>query len=90
MKESEQIKALLNSQEGEISNLAQLFIELSAATQKVVELEAELALEREKCDWLAARCEVFDSWPPCMYRDKETWLDLAEEAARKELGEIQE
>ena len=53
MKESDRIKALLNSQEGEIGSRAQLFIELSAATQKIAELEAELELERRKSAWLA-------------------------------------
>lgn len=81
MKESEQIKALLNSQEGEISNRAKLFIELSAATQKIAELEAELELERKKSLWLARKCAVFDCWmsrPATPWTDRQ-WLAWAEE-----------
>lgn len=84
MKESDQIKALLDSQEGEIGNRAQLFIELSAATQKIAELEAELELERKKSLWLARKCAVFDCWmsrPATPWTDQQ-WLAWAEEEVK--------
>ena len=82
MKESDQIKALLTSQEGEIGNRAQLFIELSAATQKIAELEAKLELERRKSAWLAWKCSAFDSWASGPTRSLEEWLAWAEEKVK--------
>lgn len=78
-KESAQIKALLDNPVCELDSRTRVLIELSATSQRVDELEAELKNEKAKCRWMAG--ELAKASYSFTAQD---WLDVAERETRNE------